>query len=79
VAADVQQLTAAHEGRVLAFDAHRGLGVVEDRDGTHYDFHCTRITGGSRSIRVGSAVRYDVVPGTLGRWEADAIAAVAPA
>jgi len=63
----------------VTFDAHRGLGVVEDRDGTRYDFHCTRITGGSRSLRVGAAVRYDVVPGALGRWEADAITALAPA
>ena len=62
-----------HEGRVVAFDAHRGLGVVEDRDGTRYDFHCTRIADGGRSVAVGAEVRYRVVPGALGRWEADAL------
>ncbi|MCJ7673375.1 MAG: cold shock domain-containing protein [Acidimicrobiia bacterium] len=62
-----------HEGRVVAFDAHRGLGVVEDRDGTRYDFHCTRIADGGRSVAVGAEVRYQVVPGALGRWEADAL------
>jgi cold shock CspA family protein len=67
------------EGRVVAFDAHRGLGVVEGRDGTRYDFHCTRITDGSRSVPVGAAVRFDLVPGALGRWEAGAITAVLPA
>ena len=57
-------------GRVVEFDAARGLGVVEDDDGTRHAFHCTRITDGSRSVPVGAVVRYSLVPGALGRWEA---------
>jgi hypothetical protein len=75
----VRHVTAVHEGRVVAFDAHRGLGVVEDRDGTRYDFHCVLIADGSRSVPIGAAVRYSVVPGALGRWEAGTIATVPPA
>ena len=69
----VGRVATTHEGRVVAFDAHRGLGVVEDRDGTRYDFHCTLIADGSRTVPIGAAVRYDVVPGALGRWEAGSI------
>jgi len=54
----------------VAFDAGRGLGVVEDDEGTRHDFHCTRVAGGSRVVHVGARVRYSVVPGSLGRWEA---------
>lgn len=72
----VGRVTAVHEGRVVAFDVHRGLGVVEDRDGTRYEFHCTLISDGSRTVPVGGMVRYDVVPGALGRWEAGSIVAV---
>ena len=63
-------------GQVVAFDAHRGLGVVRDRDGTRYDFHCMLISDGSRTVPIGATVRYDIVPGALGRWEAGSIAAV---
>ena len=69
-------MNVAHLGQVVAFDAHRGLGVVRDRDGTRYDFHCALIADGSRSVPVGAAVRFDLVPGALGRWEAATIAAV---
>ena len=41
--------------------------------GAAYPFHCTRIADGTRTIEVGTAVRFDVVPGHLGRWEATAI------
>jgi cold shock CspA family protein len=58
------------QGRVLEFDAHRGLGVIEGDDGTRLDFHCTRIGDGSRTIPVGERVRFTVAPGALGRWEA---------
>ena len=61
-------------GHVVAFDAHRGLGVVEDGDGTRLDFHCTRIADGTRTIAVGTTVRFEVVPGARGRWEADGLA-----
>ena len=52
------------------FDDHVGLGVVEAEDGQRFPFHCTQIADGSRTIPVGAAVRFEVVPGPLGRWEA---------
>jgi cold shock CspA family protein len=64
---------ASHRGTVVAFDAARGLGIVEDPDGTRLDFHCTALTDGSRAVPEGAAVRYVVVPGLHGRWEADRV------
>ena len=58
------------EGTVTSFDDRRGLGEVTTSDGRVYPFHCTRIANGTRTIAVGSAVRFDVAPGALGRWEA---------
>jgi len=60
-------------GRVSAFDEHRGLGEVTEAAGAVYPFHCTAIADGTRSIEVGAAVAFEVVPGPLGRWEAGAI------
>ena len=57
-------------GRVIEFDEHVGLGRVEADDGRVLPFHCTQLVDGSRSVEVGAAVRFDVVPGHLGRWEA---------
>lgn len=48
-------------GRVTAFDAHVGLGVVVGDDGRELPFHCTQIAGGSRRIDVGASVTYHVV------------------
>ena len=59
-------------GTVVAFDERRGLGEIES-DRERYPFHCTAIAGGSRSIAVGAAVEFVVVPGPGGRWEAGAI------
>jgi cold shock CspA family protein len=61
-------------GAVVDFDDPRGLGTIRDDDGTELPFHCTAIADGSRTIDVGRRVRFDVVPGRLGRWEASAIA-----
>lgn len=58
----------------MEFDVEVGLGVVEDVDGRRFGFHCTRIADGTRVVRVGAAVGYEVVPGSLGRWEADQVA-----
>jgi cold shock CspA family protein len=58
------------DGRVVAFDEHRGLGEVEARDGERYPFHCTQIADGSRIIALGTAVRFLRAPGPGGRWEA---------
>jgi cold shock CspA family protein len=60
-------------GVVAAFDEPRGLGVVRADDGAEVPFHCTAIADGTRSIPVGQPVRFRLVPGRLGRWEADAI------
>lgn len=57
------------EGRVIAFDAHVGLGEVRAEDGTVYPFHCAEITDGTRQIDVGTAVEFGVVL-KLGRHEA---------
>jgi cold shock CspA family protein len=58
------------EGTVTSFDDGRGLGEVTTRDGRVYPFHCTRIANGMRTIAAGTAVRFKIVPGALGRWEA---------
>ena len=57
-------------GTVADFDDHRGYGTVRGDDGVELFFHCTAIADGSRTIDVGAAVEYEVVPGRLGRWEA---------
>jgi hypothetical protein len=36
-------------------------------------FHCTQIADGSRTVKVGTPVRCDVVAGNRGVWEAAAI------
>lgn len=60
-------------GVVAAFDEARGLGTIRANDGTELPFHCTAIADGSRTIPEGEQVRYLVVPGHLGRWEASRI------
>lgn len=57
-------------GQVIEFDADVGLGTVRADDGTELRFHCTQIADGSRDIPVGAPVRFGVVPGHGGRWEA---------
>ncbi|CAB4322287.1 MAG: hypothetical protein F2520_00095 [Actinobacteria bacterium] len=63
----------ACEGTVATFDDPRGLGTVITATGITYPFHCANIADGSRSIEVGAGVRWQVVPGRLGRWEASDI------
>lgn len=60
-------------GVVGAFDEPRGLGIIRADDGVELPFHCTVITDGSRTIPEGTHVRYRVMPGHLGRWEATSI------
>jgi cold shock CspA family protein len=62
-------------GVVREFDEARGLGVISDEGGADLPFHCTAIADGSRTIPVGQPVRFTVVAGRLGRWEADRIVA----
>jgi cold shock CspA family protein len=66
-------------GVVATFDEPRGLGTitvtVEGESGTELPFHCTAIADGTRTISVGERVRFDVVAGPAGRWEAARIEA----
>jgi cold shock CspA family protein len=66
----------AHRGRVASFDPARGLGVVEDENGTNYGFHATAIADGSRRIQVGTAVVFTVTPGHRGLYEARSLVSV---
>ncbi|MFZ0248773.1 MAG: cold-shock protein [Acidimicrobiales bacterium] len=65
-----------HQGRVSSFDAARGLGAVEDEDGTSYGFHATAIADGSRRILVGTTVVFTVSPGHRGLYEARSLVPV---
>ena len=56
-------------GTVVEFDVHVGLGVIVSGDGHRYPFHCIEIADGTRTIRVGQAVEFDVLC-KLGRYEA---------
>ena len=60
-------------GVVASFDEPRGLGVIRTSAGIELRFHCTAIAAGSRTIPVGAPVRFVVVPGAVGRWEATQI------
>lgn len=62
-------------GTVASFDEDRGLGTIAGDDGAEYPFHCTGIADGTRTIEEGAVVRFDVVAGRLGRWEAWSISA----
>ena len=64
---------ARGRGRVTEFDPERGTGLIIGDDGARLPFHCTQIADGTRDIAVDTAVRYDVVPGSLGAWEAAAV------
>jgi cold shock CspA family protein len=57
-------------GVLTAFDERTGLGQVTTDDGAVHDFHCTQIADGTRTIAIGTAVEFEIVPGQLGRWEA---------
>jgi cold shock CspA family protein len=65
-------------GTVTAFDAHRGTGVVTGVTGRAWTFHATAVADGSRSVEVGTAVAFVVVPGHLGTSEARGLTRVAP-
>ena len=59
-------------GAVTMFDAARGLGRITADDGSTYAFHCTQILDGTRTIDVGQAVHFALLP-KLGAYEATAI------
>ena len=56
-------------GTVATFGAD-GWGLVHGEDGFDHPFHSTAISDGSRRIEVGAEVRFALVPGRQGRWEA---------
>ena len=60
-------------GRVVELDARRGTGVLENDDGLRLPFHCTQVNDTRGPVDVGTEVRYDLVPGGLGGWEAAAL------
>jgi CspA family cold shock protein len=62
------------DGTVTDFDESRGLGEVTDENGTVYTFHCVEIADGTRSIAVGTPVRFDVMA-KFGRYESARISA----
>lgn len=62
--------TGTLSGAVVAFDAPRGLGEVEDGEGRRYPFHFKRIAGEAKDIVAGAKVDFEIAPGHLGRWEA---------
>ena len=62
-------------GVVASFDEPRGLGVITTSEGDEVPFHCTAIADGTRTISVGERVRFRLVPGPMGRWEASRVEA----
>ena len=62
-------------GTVTEFDEARGLGTVTAEDGATHPFHCTQIADGTRTIAVGTRVRFELRAWHLGRWEAVALEA----
>jgi cold shock CspA family protein len=68
--------TGPHSGRVTSFDPVRGLGTVDDDDGSTYGFHATAVADGSRRIEVGTTVVFTVSPGTRGLYEARSLVPV---
>ncbi len=60
-------------GVVTEFDAEVGLGVIVDGDDSRWPFHCTAIADGTRTIEVGTVVRFERTWGAPGRWEAGSV------
>ena len=62
-------------GTVAEFDEAKGFGTVRTDDGRNLFFHCTQIADGTRTIPVGVNVKFEVIAGRNGRWEASDIRA----
>ncbi len=63
-------LATARRGRVVAFDAHRGLGELVEEHGGRFAFHAVAISDGTRSIPPGAAVLFCLVASPVGTLEA---------
>jgi ATP phosphoribosyltransferase-like protein len=57
-------------GTVAEYDDAAGYGELADPAGERWWFHCTAIVDGSRTVAVGTSVRFRLQPGHLGRYEA---------
>lgn len=62
----------AGRGTVTAFDEHRGWGEITTADDVVLGFHCASLSDGTRTIPVGTAVRF-VTLAKLGRIEAASV------
>ena len=62
-------------GTVAEFDEAKGYGTLRADDGRDLFFHCTQIADGTRTIPVGVNVKFEVIAGRNGRWEATDIRA----
>ena len=63
---DLSQVFGLQQGEVTTFDDQVGAGRVATASGAIWPFHCTSITGGSRTIAVDTAVSFRVAPGPTG-------------
>lgn len=54
------QDTPRRVGQVVAFDAHAGLGEIQDQQGKAWPFHCVSLSDGSRSVEIGAHVKFVV-------------------
>ena len=61
------------DGTVVDFDEDAGFGHIATEDGGRLFFHCAQIADGTRTIRVGEAVSFEVAAGHRGQWEAHAV------
>lgn len=57
-------------GSVTTFDDPAGYGTITEDGGPERFFHCSAVADGTRHVEVGARVRFEVVPGRMGRWEA---------
>jgi cold shock CspA family protein len=66
-------------GSVVSFTRDAGAGeILDSKSGREVFFHATQLTDGTRTIDVGTAVEFDLVPGGRGRYEAVRVKAVGP-
>jgi cold shock CspA family protein len=70
---------STRSGLVVSFAVEAGVGAILDStSGRQVFFHATQLTDGTRTIAVGTAVEFDLVPGGRGRYEAVRVKAVQP-
>jgi cold shock CspA family protein len=59
-------------GAVREFDEAQGLGVITGDDDRAFPFHCIEIADGTRTVDVGQAVTFRLLP-RFGTFQAGAI------